>query len=126
MQEWPYHQLGQRIIACLEEFGIACDATVNPDGISQTCRKCGSRSADYIQLAARLFVCGSCGHKEHLDINASGNVLARGASGGVLPALPGSDSEQLGKRKKPAERAARKPPRKRPESGGAQPTPGEA
>lgn len=125
VQEWPYYQLGQRIVSSLEEFGIATDVSVNPDGITQTCRKCGARSPDHVKLATRKFVCASCDHKEHLDVNTAGNVLSRGTSG-TAPAEGGEqENASLHARKKPGQRTARKPPRKSAEPGGIQPAGGE-
>jgi putative transposase len=57
---------------------------VDPAYTSQTCSRCGC-----VDKASRLsqsrFVCTSCNHKIHADLNAAINILNRGKHGDSLP-----------------------------------------
>ncbi len=44
---------------------------------SQDCSRCGHRDAGN-RASLRKFVCMSCGHAEHADLNAAANILASG------------------------------------------------
>ena len=50
---------------------------VNPRYTSQTCSACGNTTAENRESQA-VFLCKSCGHVEHADINAAKNILAAG------------------------------------------------
>lgn len=50
---------------------------VNPKYTSQTCNECGSVDAKN-RLSQSEFVCKSCGHISHADVNASKNILSKG------------------------------------------------
>ena len=116
VQEWPYYQLGQRMQSCLEELGIQT-VTVPAQQISQICPLCGTTDKSHIDLKHRKFRCSNpeCLHVDHLDAVAARNVLTRGlASGEAGPDGEPNDSGKVGKRKKPAQRAARKPARNQP------------
>ena len=107
IQEWPYYQLGSRIVSCLEEVGIRVEI-VPSEGISQTCPKCGHRDVANIQLRRRLFCCTACAHKEHLDVAAARNALARGASGEVVGSEDPNDPGKKPNGKKAKNGAARR------------------
>lgn len=77
IQEWPFYDLEQRIIACLEERGIS-HTPVSAHYISQTCPVCGAESEKSMQLGKRMFQCVSCGWKRDLDVVAAVNVMHRG------------------------------------------------
>jgi transposase len=49
---------------------------VNSAYTSQTCHRCGNVDGSSRESQAR-FVCCSCGHREHADINAARNIAAR-------------------------------------------------
>lgn len=117
VQEWPYYQLGQKMVSCLEEIGVGV-TVVSPEGISQICPVCGARSAEHIDLRHRKFKCLSCGHKEHLDTAAARNTLARGASGDTLEARQAANAAGKAGPGSGKKGGARKPPRKTPRSNG--------
>ena len=50
---------------------------VNPKYTSQTCNECGEKDAKS-RLSQSEFVCISCGHVSHADVNASKNILSKG------------------------------------------------
>ncbi|MCV9964364.1 transposase [Pararhizobium sp. BT-229] len=52
-------------------------AKVDPRHTSVTCRECGSRDKGNRENQAK-FLCLSCGHEDHADINAARNILAAG------------------------------------------------
>lgn len=82
IQEWPYGQLGSRIVACCDEVGIRTHKR-DPAYNSQTCPKCGHVSPDNVDLRYRKLRCTKCGHAEHLDVAYCRNALERERSGGV-------------------------------------------
>lgn len=49
---------------------------VNPAYTSRTCNACGHNAPDNRESQA-VFVCKSCGHRVHADVNAARNILAR-------------------------------------------------
>lgn len=49
---------------------------VDPKYTSQTCWKCGHVARES-RTSQSCFVCVSCGHKEHADVNAANNILGR-------------------------------------------------
>lgn len=51
--------------------------TVDPRYTSVTCPECGSRDKGNRENQAK-FLCLSCGHEDHADINAARNILAAG------------------------------------------------
>ena len=64
----------------LEQKATANGGTVlriDPRYTSQTCRKCGHCSPENRKNQA-LFLCAECGHRQHADLNAATNILARG------------------------------------------------
>jgi putative transposase len=52
---------------------------VNAMHTSQTCHRCGAVDPDS-RVSQSLFICRSCGHTEHADINAAQNIFSRGAA----------------------------------------------
>ncbi|WGD43808.1 RNA-guided endonuclease InsQ/TnpB family protein [Streptomyces cathayae] len=56
---------------------------VNPAYTSQTCNRCGHVDAKNRESQA-AFVCTSCGHRDHADVNAAKNILS--AAGHAVPA----------------------------------------
>jgi putative transposase len=50
---------------------------VDPRHTSVTCRECGSRDKGNRENQAK-FLCLSCGHEDHADVNAARNILAAG------------------------------------------------
>ncbi len=50
---------------------------IDPAYTSQTCAKCGAVDAKS-RRSQSVFQCTRCGHKEHADVNAAKNILARG------------------------------------------------
>jgi putative transposase len=60
----------------------------DPRFTSQQCRLCGHTEPGNRESQA-VFRCKGCGHQDHADVNAAGNILARGlalAAGGTVPA----------------------------------------
>jgi putative transposase len=52
---------------------------VNARYTSQTCHLCGAKDAKS-RISQSEFNCTSCGHKSHADVNASKNIMSRGAA----------------------------------------------
>lgn len=52
---------------------------VNPHNTSQTCHRCGAVDRES-RVSQSRFVCRSCGHSEHADVNAAKNIWSRGAA----------------------------------------------
>ena len=50
---------------------------VNPKFTSQTCNECGTKDSKN-RLSQSEFVCKSCGHISHADVNAAKNILSKG------------------------------------------------
>lgn len=74
IQTWPYYEMQQRIIACLQEAGIRHE--IRPVSyISQTCRKCGHTAQENVRLESRDIRCCACGHREFIEKNAAHNLL---------------------------------------------------
>ncbi len=74
---------------------------INPKNTSRRCQSCGHVSADNRKTQA-IFVCVSCGHKDHADLNAAKNILTVGQTGlacGSNPSKGASKQEPLRKRK---------------------------
>ena len=112
IQEWPYFELGSRILACAHEAGIRT-FQVPAHYITQTCPHCGYVSADNVDLKRRKIKCGKCGRAEHIDIAAAANVLARGE---VMRHGDAKDLKELTPYDGAAKRTARKPASKGPKS----------
>jgi putative transposase len=88
--------LGQR----LRDKGQASGVTVlfvDPRFTSQQCHACGHAQAENRESQA-VFRCQVCGHRDHADVNAALNILARGLAtlGGEVPArAPGHEARRL-------------------------------
>lgn len=82
---WGY--LGQRMDQKGQASGVAV-IFVDPRHTSQECRACGHISPGSRESQA-VFRCEQCGHADHADRNAAGNILARGlllTTGELVPA----------------------------------------
>jgi len=78
----------------LEQKAAASGVTVlkiNPAYTSQQCRNC-SYTAKENRESQAVFLCVSCGHTNHADINAAENILARGLH--VFAPTPGHGASQ--------------------------------
>jgi putative transposase len=73
------------------EFLGGCVVKIDPRHTSVTCPKCGSKDKDNRENQAK-FLCLSCGHQDHADVNAAVNIHAAGTR-------PSSVPEQSGKRR---------------------------
>jgi IS605 OrfB family transposase len=86
MTEWQYGSIRRAVVNKAQERGLAV-ARVNPAYTSQMCACCG-------RLGARRkhkFVCTSCGHEAHADVNAAKNIRDKFAvlrSGGPVSVGP--------------------------------------
>ena len=49
---------------------------IDPKYTSQTCNCCGA--VDKKNRKLELFLCITCGHKDHADVNAAKNILEKG------------------------------------------------
>lgn len=81
VQEWPYYQLQQRLIACCEEVGLHV-VQVPAEYISQSCPECGHVAEENRDLVKWQLRCVKCGCKQHLDVAAARNVMMRGKRDG--------------------------------------------
>lgn len=73
---------------------------VDPAYTSQTCARCGHVARESRESQA-VFSCVACGYKDHADLNAAANILARGIAS--LAPTPGHGAG-------PDDRAARRSP----------------
>ena len=71
LKNWSYYDLQQKITYKAEESGITV-VIVNAHYTSQRCHKCGYISEDSKQ--GRVFVCGKCKYRGHIDFNSAKNV----------------------------------------------------
>ena len=98
---------GQRLKAKASASGVTV-IEVDPRYTSQQCRQCGHIAAENRESQA-VFVCKSCGHADHADVNAARNILARGlllTTGEIVPApAPGRGVYARHASRKPAEAA---------------------
>ena len=76
IQEWPYFQLGMRLKACLQEYGIAV-VEVNPAKNSVRCPQCGAEDPKNRDLARWKLRCKACGYSRHLDVAFCANALQK-------------------------------------------------
>lgn len=103
IQEWPFYDLGTRIDSCAEELGLRV-VVVDPKDITRTCPQCGHVDPANVNLRWRKIVCTApgCGYKEHLDVAAARNVLARAKEvlAAEASAPPPEPTDKKPKRKK--------------------------
>jgi IS605 OrfB family transposase len=74
---WAFAQLRQFIEYKAREAGVPL-RIVDPRGTSRTCSKCGHEDKRNRKSQSE-FLCLSCGHSEHADLNASKNIASRAA-----------------------------------------------
>ena len=87
IQEWPYYQLGMRLKACLNEYGIETEDQ-DPSFNSMRCPVCGSTEQANKDLVNWKLRCQKCGrYTRHLDIAFCQNALDK-ARGVVAPPMP--------------------------------------
>ena len=72
LKTWSYYDLQTKIEYKAKEVGIAVKK-VKPKFTSQRCNNCGVIDADSRQTQDR-FICTTCGHKAHADLNAARNI----------------------------------------------------
>lgn len=70
-----WHELGRQLEYKLNWLGGKL-IKVPPQYTSQTCNECGHVSTD--NRKGTKFLCLSCGHEAHADVNAAKNILAAG------------------------------------------------
>ena len=76
LQYWSYKKTLDKLERVCNENGI-CYEKVSPAYTSQKCSKCGS--IDKTSRSGEKYICTACGMKMNADINASINILHRGA-----------------------------------------------
>jgi putative transposase len=75
------------------EFLGGCVVKIDPRHTSVTCSKCGSKDNGNRENQAK-FLCLSCGHEDHADVNAAVNIHAAGTRpSDTSRALPGGGRE---------------------------------
>jgi IS605 OrfB family transposase len=80
IQRWPYFQMGTRLRACLEEYGIAV-VEVDPTRNTTTCPVC--KHVQSGTITSRNWKCQKCGHRDHTDLVFCKNALVKGQAGGA-------------------------------------------
>lgn len=83
LHSWAFYQLGQFILYKAQKTGVPV-IFVDPAYTSQTCNACGSVDKRNRKTQDR-FLCISCGHADHADINAALNISVRGRAIVNLP-----------------------------------------
>jgi IS605 OrfB family transposase len=87
--QWAFYQLLSYITYKAALLGVPV-IKVNPAYTSQDCSRCGQRT----KPNGKVFVCASCGHKDHRDSNSAFNI---GMSGNrILDVELLTDSESRG------------------------------
>jgi putative transposase len=76
LHSWSFHDLGQKILYKAAMNGIPV-VFVDPAYTSQMCSVC-RYTAKHNRTSQAEFVCRSCGHASHADINASRNIADLG------------------------------------------------
>lgn len=71
LSNWAYYQFEQQLKYKCDLSGI-CVAFIDPRYTSQKCSVCGT--VDKESRHKSKYVCTSCGHTEHADINAAKNI----------------------------------------------------
>lgn len=109
VQEWPYHDLGTRLVACLEEYGIEVEGDLVPERLAK-CPVCGLIDQANIDRQAWKFVCQGCTYKKHLEVaQCEGLLKSPGVSdpmqeddgsGGAKPPPSSARKKKKGKPKR--------------------------
>jgi transposase len=76
LQYWTYSRTLNRIQNITEQRGINL-VKVSPAYTSQQCSHCGA--IDKNNRQGEAFLCTACGYEDDADLNASLNILQRGA-----------------------------------------------
>ena len=76
LHSWPFHDLREKIQYKAAMMGVPV-VIVNPAYTSQACNECGYCSKQNRQTQDK-FVCKSCEHTTHADINAAKNIAIWG------------------------------------------------
>jgi hypothetical protein len=74
IQRWPYYEMGSRLVACLEEYGIGAEKRPVPFA-SRDCPQCGEAHEE--RTVGRKFVCRGCGYSRHVDVVLGLNLIGR-------------------------------------------------
>jgi putative transposase len=106
------------LISCLKDKAEAAGITVelvDERGTSSTCPSCSRRVP---KPAGRVFSCPHCGQGGHRDLIAAASIAARGAGGGIIPAIPSGAriTHRRAGAHLPGVAPARRDPRRRPSS----------
>ena len=78
LSHWLYTFLAEKLTCWCQEQGIRLERK-NPWKTSQFCRLCGKW--DKRNRRGDLFVCRTCGHTDHADVNAAHNLAFLGLAG---------------------------------------------
>jgi IS605 OrfB family transposase len=72
LTQWQHGAIRTAVANKAQLAGVAL-ATVNPAYTSQNCSRCGLRG----RRKRHTFICPSCGHTQHVDVNAAINIRTR-------------------------------------------------
>ncbi len=72
LSAWQYGAIREAVTSKAEMHGLAI-VSVNPAYTSQNCSRCGLRGKRH----RHTFICPSCGHEAHADVNAAINIRSR-------------------------------------------------
>ena len=78
LSHWLYNFLAEKLAYCCQEHGIRFERKA-PWKTSQFCRFC--QKWDRRNRRGDLFVCRTCGHTDHADVNAAHNLAFLGLAG---------------------------------------------
>jgi len=78
LSHWLYHFLAEKLANCCQEHGMRFERK-NPWKTSQFCRFC--QKWDRRNRRMDQFVCRTCGHRDHADLNAAHNLAFLGLAG---------------------------------------------
>jgi transposase len=72
LSQWQHGAIRTAVATKAQLAGLAL-AVVNPTYTSQKCSRCGLRGKRH----RHTFICPSCGHTQHADVNAATNIRNR-------------------------------------------------